>query len=371
MLPGRHHKWLFLLYPFSLVYGLVVYIRNFLFDYQIIKSSEFNIPIICVGNITAGGTGKTPHVEYLIRLLKYEFNVACLSRGYKRKTHQYILADQASTTEEIGDEARQIKKKFPDIHVAVDRKRVNGVIQLMKDVQDLDVILLDDAYQHRYVRTGLSILLIDYNRPLSKDHLLPAGHLREHPFEKKRANIILVTKCPERMKPIDRRLVVKELTLFPFQHLYFTYLKDEPPKPVFKTIQKVLTREEIKNLKPQILMISGIVNPRSFKKFIRNYSTHITELIYPDHHSFTKKDIDIITSRFNAIVGNEKIIFTTEKDAMRLEKFSDIDINIKERMYFIPVTISFLNEDTDNFNQHILNYVRNNKRNSILHKKKD
>ena len=368
MLRGTHNKWFYLLYPLSLLYGLAVSIRNFLFDYQILKSSEFNIPVINVGNITAGGTGKTPHVEYLIRLLKYEFNVAYLSRGYKRKTSHYILADHKSTIEDIGDEGRQIKKKFPDIHVAVDRKRVNGITQLMKDVKDLDVILLDDAYQHRYVRAGLSILLIDYNRPHSKDHLLPAGLLREQAFEKKRANIILITKCPERLKPIDRRLVVKDLTLFPFQHLYFTHLKDELPRPVFKTIQKILTREEIKNMKPQILMIAGIANPRSFKKFIRNYSTQITELIYPDHHSFTNKDLDIIISRFNAIESDAKIIFTTEKDAIRLEKFSDIDIKIKERMYFIPVTVSFLNEDTDNFNQHILNYVRANKRNNILYK---
>jgi tetraacyldisaccharide 4'-kinase len=363
--------WFYLLYPFSLVYGLVVYIRNFLFDYQIIKSSEFNIPIICVGNITAGGTGKTPHVEYLIRLLKYEFNVACLSRGYKRNTRKYILADQSSTAEEIGDEARQIKKKFPDIHVAVDRNRVNGITRLMQDVKYLDVIMLDDAFQHRYVKAGLSILLIDYNRPLDKDHLLPAGLLREQPFEKKRANIILVTKCPERLKPIDRRLVVKNLTLFPFQHLYFTHLKDELPRPVFKSTEKVLTRDEIKNMKPHILMIAGIANPRSLKKFVRNYSTHITDIIYPDHYSFTNKDIDNIISTFNSMEGNEKIIFTTEKDTMRLEKFTDIDIKIKDRMYFIPVTINFLNEDTDNFNQHILSYVRVNKRNSILYKKKD
>jgi tetraacyldisaccharide 4'-kinase len=369
MLDPINKIWFVFLYPLSLIYGLVVYIRNFLFDYQILKSTEFNIPIINVGNITAGGTGKTPHVEYLIRLLKYEFNVAYLSRGYKRKTRQYILADHYSTTEEIGDEARQIKKKFPDIHVAVDRKRVNGIAQLMQDVKDLDVILLDDAYQHRFVRAGLSILLIDYNRPLSKDHLLPAGFLREPATEKKRANIILITKCPERLKPIDRRIIVKDLTLFPFQHLYFTCLKDESPRPVFKTIQKFLTHEEIKTLKPQILMIAGIANPRSFKKFIRNYSTHITELIYPDHHTFTNKDLEVIISRFNAIESDSKIIFTTEKDAIRLEKFSDIDPRIKERMYFIPVTISFLNEDTGNFNQHILNYVRSNKRNSILYKK--
>jgi tetraacyldisaccharide 4'-kinase len=371
MLPGKRNKWLFLLYPFSLLYGLVVYIRNLLFDYQVIKSVEFDLPVICIGNITAGGTGKTPHIEYLIRLLKYEFNIACLSRGYKRKTRQYILANPGSTAEEIGDEARQIKKKFPDIHVAVDRNRVNGITRLMQDVRDLDVVLLDDAYQHRFVKPGLSILLIDYNRPSGKDYLLPAGMLREQPSGEKRADIILVTKCPEKMKPIDRRLIVKDIQLTPFQHLFFTCMKPEFPRPVFKSVQKVLTRQEIKNMKPHILMIAGIANPRSFKKFVRNYSTLITELIYPDHYTYADIDMDLIISKFNAIESTQKIIFTTEKDAMRLEKFPDIDVKIKERMYFIPVTISFLNEDTENFNQHILNYVRNNKRNSILHKTKN
>lgn len=369
MLPGRHKKWLILLYPFSLIYGLTVYIRNLLFDYQVIKSVEFDLPVICIGNITAGGTGKTPHIEYLIRLLKYEFNIACLSRGYKRKTRQYILAGPASTAEEIGDEARQIKKKFPDINVAVDRNRVNGINQLMKDVTDIDVILLDDAFQHRFVKAGLTILLIDYNRPPDNDYLLPAGLLREQLSGEKRANIILVTKCPEKMKPIDRRLIVKNIKLTPFQHLFFTCTKPELPRPVFKSVQKVLTREEIKSMHPHILMISGIVNPRSFKKFVRNYSTDITELIYPDHYTYSDRDLDFIISKFNEIESSQKMIFTTEKDAMRLEKFTDIDVKIKEIIYFIPVTIAFLNEDTENFNQHILNYVRNNKRNSILHKK--
>ncbi len=369
MIPGKRNKWLFLLYPISLVYGLVVYIRNLLFDYQVIKSVEFELPVICIGNITAGGTGKTPHVEYLIRLLKYEFNIACMSRGYKRKTVQYILASPLSTAEEIGDEARQIKKKFPDIHVAVDRNRVNGITRLMKDVNDLDVVLLDDAYQHRFVKAGISILLIDYNHPPDKDYLLPAGLLREFPSGEKRADIILITKCPEKMKPIDRRIIVKNIKLTPFQHMFFTCMKPELPRPVFKSIQKVLTREEIKSIKPHILMLSGIANPRSFKKFVRNYSTHITELIYPDHYNYSERDMDFIISKFNEIESTQKMIFTTEKDAMRLEKFSDIDISLKERMYYIPVTISFLNEDTENFNQHILSYVRNNRRNSILHKK--
>ena len=369
MHTSPRNSWRLLLYPFSLVYGFIVYIRNFLFDYQLISSEEFDMPVISVGNITVGGTGKTPHTEHLIRLLRDEFNVATLSRGYKRKTKKYILADQHSTTDEIGDEPKQIKSKFPDIYVAVDRKRANGIKKLMKDIPDLDVILLDDAYQHRHVKPGLSILLIDYNRPLSGDLLLPAGNLREQAFERKRAHIILITKCPDRIKPIERRIIVKDLDLMPFQHLYFTTLKDEDPLPVYPGMDKPLSRQEIKKIKPHVLMISGIANPRSLKKYIRNYSTRITELIFPDHYSFRNSDIEKIIRTFQEIPGEEKLIMTTEKDAMRLQKFQDIISPVKGKMYYIPIVIGFLNEDTRNFNNHIVNYVRNNKRDSILHKK--
>lgn len=371
MLPGTQNRWAILLYPFSLLYGLVVYIRNLLFDYQIIESKEFDIPIISVGNITVGGTGKTPHVEHLIRLLKDNFQVATLSRGYKRKTRHFIFAGENSTAAEIGDEARQIKQKFPDIHVTVDRRRVHGINEMIKKIPELDVIILDDAFQHRYVKAGMSLLLIDYNRPLSEDYLLPAGRMREQSFEKRRANIILITKCPDRLKPIERRIVVKDLKLYPFQHLYFTKIKDCEPKPVFPLSGNPLTREEIKKMKPQILMVAGIANPRSFKKFIRNYSTYIKEVIYPDHYDFKPKDIHHIISTFHSLSGDEKMIFTTEKDSMRIQTFTDIDTSIKERFYYIPISIDFLNEDTDHFNQHILNYVRDNKRDSILLKRKN
>ncbi|KPK88221.1 MAG: hypothetical protein AMS27_00255 [Bacteroides sp. SM23_62_1] len=371
MLPGTQNRWTILLYPFSLVYGFIIYIRNFLFDYQIIESKEFDIPIISIGNITVGGTGKTPHVEHLIRLLRENFQIATLSRGYRRKTRHFILASENSTAAEIGDEPRQIKKKFPEIHVAVDRKRVHGIKKLAENIPELDVVILDDAFQHRQVKAGLSILLIDYNRPLSEDFLLPAGRLREQSFERRRANIILITKCPDRLKPIERRIVVKDLKLYPFQHLYFTKIKDDNPIPVFRISGNPLTREEIKKMKPQIMMVAGIANPRSFKKFVRNYSTHITELIYPDHHDYKPRDIDHIISAFHALSGNEKIIFTTEKDAMRLQKYTDIDAVIKEKFYYIPIYIDFLNEDTDHFNHHIISYVRDNKRNSILFKRKN
>jgi tetraacyldisaccharide 4'-kinase len=360
-----------LLYPFALMYGLVVWFRNMLFDYQFIKSREFPIPIISVGNITVGGTGKTPLIEYLIELLKEENNVAALSRGYKRKTRKFILASKDSSVNEIGDEPVQIKQKFPDVQVAVDRRRVNGIEQLMEKIRDLDVILLDDAYQHRYVNPGLSILLIDFNRPITEDRLLPSGWLREQAYERRRANLILITKCPDRLKPIERRLIVKDLTLYPFQHLFFTKIRYGKPQPVFREAGTPVNLDEIKAARPDILMVTGIANPRLYKKHLRGISTRITDLVFPDHHAYTEKDILSITQTFEGLQGPDRYIFTTEKDAMRLRNFTDLAVPIQQYMYYIPVGIEFLNEDTGNFNAQIQTYVRSNKRDSILHKHQD
>ncbi|MFC2115747.1 tetraacyldisaccharide 4'-kinase [Bacteroidota bacterium] len=360
-----------LLYPFSLLYGLFVWIRNILFDYEILKSNEFPIPVISVGNITVGGTGKTPHIEYLVELLKDEFKVATLSRGYKRKTRDFILAGPDSGVREIGDEPVQIRQKYPDIHVAVDRRRVNGIRELMKRIPDLDVILLDDAFQHRYVKPGLSILLIDFNRPLSEDYLLPAGKLREQAYERRRANTILITKCPDRLKPIERRIIVKDQNLYAFQHLFFTKLVYGEPVPVFRDNEQPMSISDMKSSKPRILMVSGIAGPRLFKKHLRSISPQITEMIYPDHHSFSERDILRMEDKFKEMEGSDKLIFTTEKDATRLRKFTNIASSMRERMYYVPVGIEIMNEDVESFNNQIRNYVRNNKRNSILHKKQD
>jgi len=369
MPPSSRNSLSIFLYPFSLLYGLVTFIRNLLYDYAIIKSHEFPIPIISVGNITVGGTGKTPHVEYLVKLLKDEFKVAVLSRGYKRKTRHFILADTDSGIQDIGDEPVQIKQKFPEVYVAVDRNRVNGVKQLMTKIPDLDVILLDDAYQHRRLKPGLSILLIDFNRPISKDRLLPAGRLREKAYEKRRANIILVTKCPDRLKPIERRLIVKDSALFAFQHLYFTRLGYREPIPVFSDASPEISPIEIKASCPTILMVTGIANPRIFKRHLRSISTRIREMTFPDHHGFSQRDFNHILQVYNNMEGEDRFIFTTEKDAMRLRKFTNIDLEIKNRLFYIPIETEFLNEDTENFNTQILKYVKNNKRDSILHKK--
>ncbi len=367
MQPPKNGLLRLMLYPFSMIYGLIIFVRNFLFDYDFIKKHEFQIPVISVGNITVGGTGKTPHIEYLIRLLRDEFEVATLSRGYKRKTRKFILGGQDSGIPDIGDEPVQIKKKFPDTHVAVDRKRVHGVRKLLKTIPELDVILLDDAFQHRYVTPGLSILLVDYNRPLSSDLLLPAGRLREHAFEKKRAHIIMITKCPDRVKPIEKRLVIKELNPFPYQKLYFSNLVYDEPRPVFPEAPEI-SKSQMKTLKPGILMITGIAFPRLFKKHLRSISPRIQELIYPDHYAFKNKDLQKITASFENMENASKFVITTEKDAIRLRAIPEIKPGLREKMYYIPVRIRILNDQEENFNNQILNYVKHNKRDSILHR---
>ena len=356
-----------ILFPLSLLYGFVIYIRNRLFDYKILKSTQFNIPLISVGNITVGGTGKTPHIEYLVDLLKQEFKVATLSRGYKRKTNEFILSTIESSVKEIGDEPRQIKQKYPEIDVAVDANRVNGINKLITRNSELDVVLLDDAYQHRKVLTNLSILLVDYSRPIDKDFILPFGDLREHAFEKKRANIIIITKSPKDLKPIDRRIIFNDLKPYPFQHVFFTTFDYGELKPVFGSSSNV-NDLELKEF--EVLLLTGIANPKPLKEHIlENISKKIRDLEYSDHYNFKESDIKKIKQIFNSIGSPKKMIITTEKDAMRLQKFSNIADDLKDAFYYIPVKVKFLNDRTDNFNQQIIEYVRKNKSHSFLYHK--
>lgn len=358
-----------LLIPFSLLYGLIVFIRNLLFDFNILSITEFKIPIISVGNITVGGTGKTPHIEYLITLLKDDYKIATLSRGYKRKSKGYILADKDSTANQLGDEPMQIKRKFPDILVSVDKKRVNGVKNLLKSEHGntLSAVLLDDAFQHRSIKAGLSILLIDYNRPITRDFIMPYGRLRESSQEKDRANIIIVSKSPENMTPIDRRLIVKELDLLPYQSLYFTYLQYGNLQAVFENEAINVINEEWEKDNFSILLVTGIANPKPLREYLETFSDLVEEVKFPDHYSFVPKDLELIKSRFEKLEGDNKIIITTEKDATR---FFDMNITqdvIKERLFFIPLHIKFMNDDKSMFDNQILNYVRKNKRSSNLH----
>ncbi len=355
-----------LLFPFMLLYGLAVIVRNALFDWGVIKPVEFNIPVISVGNITVGGTGKTPHVEYLVSILSREFAVAVLSRGYKRKSSGFAWVTTDSTDEQAGDEPLQIKMKFPGVTVAVDEKRVRGIRRLLKVYPRLDVVILDDAFQHRYVKPGLSIMLVDYNRPFYEDRLLPVGRLREPAWEKKRAPIVIATKSPNSLKPIDRRLMVKNLNLYPFQSLYFSTYSYGHMRQVFPPHNPHPDEDSLRRSKPRIIMVTGIATPRNFKRYLRGISTKITELTFPDHHRFKKKDILKITEKFNEIEDENKIILTTEKDAVRLLKFDDIPPEVKDLFYYVSIEVAFAGNEGERFNSQIIRYVRENKRSHLI-----
>jgi tetraacyldisaccharide 4'-kinase len=307
------------LFPASLLYGLVIWIRNTMFDLKILKSNEFKIPVISVGNITVGGTGKTPHTEYLIHLLKQDYKIAFLSRGYKRKTSDFKIATENSNYEEIGDEPYQIKKKFSDILVAVNASRVNGIKKIIRNEPETDIILLDDAFQHRSVSPGINILLIDYNRPIFKDSLLPMGRLREPVSEKDRANIIIISKTPENISAIDKRLFLLNVKAKSHQTVYFTSIKYAAPKPVFDTNNSKKINFNDKSL--SVILISGIANSSLFVNEVNSEYHNIEHLQFPDHYAYSKDDVGSILKKLESLPGKNKVILTTEKDAARLQIF--------------------------------------------------
>ena len=356
------------LLPFSWIYGSIVRFRNWLFDIGLKKSKSFSIPIISVGNITVGGSGKTPHVEYLIRLLHDKAKIAVLSRGYKRKSHGYILANESTTMPEIGDEPFQMHEKFSDIYVAVDAKRARGIENLQNDEasKDVDVVLLDDAFQHRYVKPGINILLVDYHRLIIYDKMLPAGRLREPLSGKNRADIVIITKCPKDLKPMEFRVLTKAMDLYPFQKLYFTSIDYDTPKGVFE--EKQIELDKLQDY--HVLLLTGIASPKQMEHDLKPMTKDITNLSFGDHHSFKGKDIDRINDAFESM-PEPRIIITTEKDAVRLRETDGLYEKVKSNMYELPIKVSFMLDQQDNFNEKIISYVRKNSRNSILAKRKD
>ena len=357
------------LLPFSWLYGLGVGIRNTLFDLGILKSRSFDVPVISVGNITVGGSGKTPHVEYLIRLLHNKYRVAVLSRGYKRKTKGYILADENSTMSDIGDEPYQMHTKFKNVSIAVDRNRCNGIERITNDepTKDTDVILLDDAYQHRYVKPGINILLVDYHRLIIYDKLLPAGRLRESKEGKTRADIVIVTKCPKDLKPMSFRVLSRAMDLFPYQQLYFTCLKYGDLHSLFNNSTRPLT-----DIKPNehTLLITGIASPEQMVEDLSPYCKNITSLKFSDHHQFNADDVEKINSTF-AMMQTPRLIITTEKDATRLENIEGLSEEVRNSIYTLPVEVQVMLDQQEKFDEVILSYVQKNSKNSTLTKEKN
>lgn len=329
------------------------------------------MPVISVGNITVGGAGKTPHVEYLIRLLQHKVQVAVLSRGYKRRTKGYVLADESADASAIGDEPYQMFLKYgKNIHVAVNADRCEGIDRLRSDAQtsDTDVILLDDAYQHRYVKPGVNILLVDYHRLIVYDKLLPAGCLREPKEGKRRADVVIVTKCPQDLRPMDFRVITKAMDLYPYQKLFFTTLKYGMLRSIYLE-KKDMPLSEI-TPDHHLLVVSGIASPQHLLSHLKQYTEHITPLTYGDHHRFTSKDAARIYNMFDSL-PEPRLIVTTEKDAARLINLEDIAESLKPYIYALPIEISFMLEQGDDFDEFILSYVHKNSKNSILSKLKN
>ncbi len=345
-----------ILLPFALLYGLIVTIRNKLFDWGILYSRSYDLPVISVGNLSCGGTGKTPHVEYIIRLLQENYSVSTLSRGYGRETKGFILAENNHKSEQIGDEALQLNHKFDKIKVAVDEKRTEGIDILLNKFPDLDVIILDDAFQHRVVKPGLSILLTNFYSLYTDNYLLPTGTLREPISGAKRADIIIVTKTPKIFSPITRRRLVDEIKPRAHQKLYFSYIKYDEMIPLTKT--KPITKKKKFNT---ILMFTGIADPYTLQFYLKNICIELVSLNFPDHHQYTIKDLSHIKKTYDNIFTKNKIIITTEKDAMRFMK-SDLMDNIKDLpIFYVPIKIEF-HKDKDKFNEQIIDYVEKSRR---------
>lgn len=345
-----------LLYPFSLAYGGVAAIRNFLFDKKIFKSVRFDIPIINIGNLTVGGTGKTPHTEYLISLLQTNHKIAVLSRGYKRKTKGFVLVDSLSTAKSIGDEPFQIHRKFKNVIVAVDEKRVHGIRELLKIHPDLDIILLDDAFQHRHVDAGFSILLTDYNNLYTKDFFMPSGRLRESKKEYKRADLIVVTKCPHDISTQQKQNIIKQIKPLTHQSVFFSTFEYNDFIPVFFDGNTKVKADGI-------LVVSGIVSPKPMIDYLSKTYKNIEHISFPDHHQFSEKDINKIYKKYNQLNIDDKIIVVTEKDAARLVSGSYFPKELKNKIFALPIHVKILNNEEKLFTEKINNYVKKNSRN--------
>jgi len=353
----------FLLMPVALIYGFITALRNVLFDLKILPSEKFPLPVICVGNIAAGGTGKTPFTEYLIDLLKGKYRVAMLSRGYKRRTRGFMFVAVEHSAADVGDEACQLKHKYPGITIAVDASRRNGIRQLLAlPVSERpEVIILDDAMQHRYVTPSLTIMLTDYNNMYYEDYMLPVGDLRESSFNVYRADIVIVTRCVGDIKPISLRIIDKNMSLMAHQLLCFSEVQYLDLQPVFpdaiNRTNRIITDFASIASDTNILLITGIANPQSLINKINTVSSHVQVFTFPDHHEFTPEDIERIDLSFRKLDIDKSVIITTEKDSMRLKMLDYLPDTWKPLLYYVPIKMKFLFGRDEQFNSRVLSHV--------------
>ena len=339
-----------LLLPLAILYGAFIKIRNWLFDKQYLRSARFNFPLICVGNLAVGGTGKSPMVEYLLGLLHNRYKVATVSRGYKRKTKGYVLAGASTTALEIGDEPMLFHQKFPSVPVAVGEERLDAIPQLLHDIKDLQAIILDDAFQHRSVQAGFNILLTEYGNTYNHDFFLPTGDLRDERGSAKRAQVIIVTKCPPDLSEDKRHKIINALRPKIYQRVFFTCIEYETPYHILDvTNKRPITTED------EVLLMCGIANPKPLKNYLHEQARTYYQQDYADHHIFSIDDLHDVVRQFNGIAAQHKFIITTEKDAVRLTKFQDELKSLP--FYVLPIKHSFLFDEGPQFDELILSFI--------------
>ncbi|MBA3675261.1 MAG: tetraacyldisaccharide 4'-kinase [Chitinophagaceae bacterium] len=340
----------FVLFPLSILYGFIIWLRNILYDKNILSSESFNFPIVCVGNLAIGGTGKTPMVEYLVRLLKEDYKVATMSRGYKRKTKGFAIANEGTTALDIGDEPMQFYKKFPDITVSVAEERLVSIPQLLHDKPGTQVIILDDAFQHRQVRAGLNILLTEYKDLFTRDFILPAGNLRDIKASYKRADIIIVTKCKSHITEDEKNKIIEEIKPLSHQKIFFTKIEYGSPYHLFNKQEKFLSPDT------NILLVCGIANPKPIKEILNTYASTYDMMRFRDHHIFSIDDLKDIKEQFEKLETENKIILTTEKDGVRLVKFEN---ELKDLpVYVFPIRHKVLFGQDEQLNIIITDFVK-------------
>jgi tetraacyldisaccharide 4'-kinase len=338
-----------LLFPAALLYGMVVRLRNLAYDKGWLPSQSFNLPLICIGNLSVGGTGKSPLTEHLIAILKDRYRVAALSRGYKRRTRGYVLAGEGTTALEIGDEPMQLHLKHPEVPVAVGEARAEALPQLLFDRPGTEVVILDDAFQHRAVKAGLNILLTDRNNLYTRDFLLPTGDLRDRRSSANRADIVIVTKCPQSMSPAEADSIRMELRLNEGQELFFTSIAHDEAYHFTTHRRRPLGRET------EALLFTGIANPGPLKNHLQETLNSYEEIRFSDHHLFDIDDVKGILRRFSAMESEEKVMLTTEKDAVRLGRFASVLKD--EPLFIVPIRVEFLFGDEERFRRRIFNFI--------------
>lgn len=343
-----------ILSPFSLLYGIGVSLRDFFYRKNLLKGYKFNVPVISVGNLSVGGAGKTPHIEFLIRLLKDYINIATLSRGYKRKTSGFLEVTKRHNAEDVGDEPLQFKRKFPDISVNVSESRAFGIPQIMSKHPDTHTILLDDAFQHRSVEPGLNILLTEYSNPFTRDYLLPMGRLREWRSAYQRADIIIVSKCPKQLSMEERDEWLKELSPFPHQKVFFSYYDYGKPYYIFDARYQLNLQEDL-----DAVLISAIANTKYLTDYLYPKLNFVKNLDYEDHHFFSNFDMERLKKIYDNIPSSKKVILTTEKDATRMELHREYLTKHKLPIFAMPVEVKFHFEEDEKFKTDIREFLLN------------